>query len=137
MAQATIRNFDVEQGTRWRFQFIVKDSNDSPIDLIADNAEVRMRIKTDYSFGGITVLSASSTGTPNSFIVIHEAAVTGSITVIIPPSETILNFSLGQEINNYVYDIEVESDSLDILRLYKGEWNLFKELTTPDLDFAP
>ncbi len=136
MAQATVRNFDVEQGTQWRFSFILKDSGGSAIDLVADNAEVRMRVKTDYSFGGISVLSASSTGTPNSYIIIHEAAVTGNITVIIPPTETVLNFSLGQEINNYVYDIEVESDSLVIQRVYKGEWNLFKELTTPDSDFT-
>ncbi len=137
MAQATVRNFDVEQGTQWRFSFIVKDSGGSPIDLLADNAEVRMRVKTDYSFGGITAMTASSTGTPNTYITIHEAAVTGNVTVTVPPSETILNFALGQEITAYVYDVEIESDSLDIQRLYKGEWNLFKELTTPDSDFTP
>jgi hypothetical protein len=137
MAQATIRNFDVEQGTQWKFSFIVKDSGGSAIDLLADNAEVRMRIKTDYTFGGLTVLTASSTGTPNSYIAIHAAAVTGNVTVTIPPSETISNFTLGQELTTYVWDIEIESDSLDIQRLYKGEWNLYKELTTPDADFTP
>lgn len=137
MTQATKRNFDVEQGTKWVFSFIVKDSGGSPIDLIADLAEVRMRVKTDYSFGGVTVLTASSTGTPNSFITIHEAAITGNITVTIPASETILNFALSQEITNYVYDIEVETTTLDIQRLWKGEWNLFKELATPDTDFQP
>jgi len=137
MAQATIRNFDVEQGTQHKFSFIVEDSGGSAIDLVADNAEVRMRVKTDYSFGGITVLTASSTGTPNSYITIHDAAITGNVTVTIPPTETIANFTLGEEITSYVYDVEIESDSLDIQRLWKGEWNLFKELTTPDSDFQP
>ena len=137
MAQATIRNFDNEQGTEIKFSFVVQDNDGSPIDLVTDNAEVRMRVKTDYSFGGITVLTASSTGTPNSYITIHEAAVTGNVTVTIPPSETIANFALGQELTSYVYDIEIESDSLNIKRLYKGEWNLFKELATPDSDFTP
>jgi len=137
MTQATKRNFDVEQGTKFEFSFIVKDSTGSPINLIADNAEVRMRVKTDYSFGGITVLTASSTGTPNTFITIHEAAITGNITVVIPASETILNFSLSKEETNFVYDIELEADSVNIQRLFKGEFNLFKELTTPDSDFTP
>jgi len=137
MAQAAIKNFDVEQGTQHKFSFIVQDSGGSPIDLVTDNAEVRMRVKTDYSFGGITALTASSTGTPNSYIEIHVAAVTGNVTVTIPASETIANFALGDEVTSYVYDIEVESDSLNIQRLYKGEWNLYKELTTPDSDFTP
>lgn len=136
MTQATVRNFDNEQGTQIKFSFIVQDSGGSPIDLLADNAEVRMRVKTDYSFGGITVLTASSTGTPNTYITLHEAAVTGNVTVTIPASETIVNFSLGQEVTNYVYDLEIQSDSLNIQRLYKGEWNLFKELATPDSDFS-
>jgi hypothetical protein len=137
MTVATTRNLDVEQGTDYTFSFLVRDSGGSPIDLLAENAEVRMRVKTDYSFGGITVLTASSTGTPNSYISIHEAAVTGNITVAIPASETITNFSLGQEINTYSYDIEAELDSTGIVRLYKGEFTLYKELTTPDSDFTP
>ena len=77
MAQAAIKNFDVEQGTQHKFSFIVQDSGGSPIDLVTDNAEVRMRVKTDYSYGGITVMTASSTGTPNSYITIHETISSG------------------------------------------------------------
>lgn len=137
MTQATTRNLDVEQGTDYTFSFIVKDSGGSPIDLVAENAVVRMRVKTDHTFGGITVLTASSTGTPNSYITLHAAAVTGNITVALPASETITNFSLGQEETNYVYDIEAELDTTGTQRLYKGTFNLFKELATPDTDFAP
>ena len=137
MAQATTRTLDVEQGTDYTFSFLVKDSGGSPIDLLAESTEVRMRIKTDHTFGGITVMTLSSTGTPNSFIALHVAAITGNITVSIPAAETINNFSLGQEINNYVYDIEAELDTTGIQRLFKGEFNLFKELATPDSDFQP
>ena len=136
MTQANRRTIEVEQGTDYTFSFIVKDSGGSPIDLLAENATVRMRVKTDYSVGGITVLTLSSTGTPNAFITLHEAAVTGNITVNIPATETITNFSLSQEVNNYVYDIEATLDSTGIVRLYKGEWNLYKEVTTPDADFV-
>lgn len=136
MTQANRRTIEVEQGTDYTFSFIVKDSGGSPIDLLAENAVVRMRVKTDYSFGGITVLTLSSSGTPNSFITVHAGAVTGNITVNIPATETITNFSLSQEVNNYVYDIEATLDSTGIVRLYKGEWNLYKEVTTPDADFV-
>lgn len=135
MAQANTKDLDVEQGTDFTFSFLVKDSGGSPIDLVAENAVVRMRVKTDYTLGGITVLTASSTGTPNSYISIHEAAVTGNITVSIPASETINNFTLSQESTAYVYDIEVELDTTGIQRLYKGNFTLYKELTTPDADF--
>ena len=137
MTQATRRTLNVEQGTDYVFSFIVKDSGGSPIDLLLENTEVRMRIKTDHSFGAITVMTLSSTGTPNQFIMLHVAAVTGNITVSIPASETITNFTLGQEINNYVYDIEAELDTTGTQRLFKGEFNLFKELATPDTDFQP
>jgi len=137
MTQATRRTLDVEQGTDYTFSFLVKDSGGSPIDLVTENAEVRMRVKTDYSFGGVTLLTLSSTGTPNSYITIHQAAVTGNITVSIPASESITNFTVGEEVNNYVYDIEAELDTTGIIRLYKGEFNMYKEITTPDTDFQP
>jgi len=137
MTQAVRRTLDVEQGTDYTFSFIVQDSGGSPIDLVAENTEVRMRVKSDHSFGGITLLTLSSTGTPNSYIELHVAAVTGNITVNIPATETITNFSLGEEVNNYSYDIEAELDTTGIQRLYKGEFNVYKELTTPDSDFQP
>ena len=136
MAQAPRRTIDVEQGTDYSFSFIVKDSGGSPIDLGAESAEVRMRVKTDYSYGGITVLSASSTGTPNSYITIEPGGVTGKIQVDLPATETSTNFSLGQEVNNYVYDIEVTLTTTGIQRAYKGEFNVYKEITAPDSDFV-
>lgn len=137
MTQATRRTLDVEQGTDYVFSFIVKDSGGSPIDLIAEATEVRMRVKTDHTLGGITMLTLSSTGTPNSFITLHVAAVTGNVTVSIPATETITNFTLNQEVNNFVWDLEAELTSTGIQRLWKGEFNLYKEITTPDSDFGP
>lgn len=135
MAQASTRTLDVEQGTDYTFSFIVKDSGGSPIDLIAENTEVRMRVKTDYSLGAITILTLSSTGTPNSNITLHVAAVTGNITVTVPKADTIA-LTLSEEQTSYVYDIEAELDSTGTQRLYKGDFNIFKENATPDSDFV-
>lgn len=137
MAEATTRNLDVEQGTDYSFSFIVKDSGGSPIDLALENAIARMRIKTDYTLGGITMLTLSSTGTPNSFISIQPGAVTGKIQVDVPATETIANFVLSQAATVYVYDLEIELDTTGIQRAYKGNFTLHKELTTPDSDFQP
>ena len=137
MAQAPTRNINVEQGTDYSFSFLVKDSGGSPINLTAETAEFRMRIKTDYTLGGITMLTLSSTGTPNSHIEVEPGAVTGLVKVNVPATETIANFVLSQEETNYVYDIEFETISYGIQRCYKGAFNLFKELATPDSDFGP
>lgn len=135
MTQATTRNLEVEQGTDYTFSFLVKDSGGSAIDLVSENAVVRMRVKTDYSFGGVTVLSFSSTGTPNNQILIHNGAVTGNITILILPSDTI-GLSLSEEQTDYAYDIEVDLDATGTQRLYKGTFSVFKEITTPDSDFV-
>lgn len=137
MALVPTYTLNVPQGVDYSFSFIVKDSGGSPIDLGTENAEIRMRVKTDYSFGGITVLSASSTGTPNSYITLQPGAITGKVQVDIPATETTLNFSLSQEITSYVYDIEASLDTTGIQRLYQGEFNLSKELTAPNSDFTP
>jgi len=135
MAQANTRQLDVEQGTDYTFSFLVKDSGGSPIDLVSENTEVRMRVKTDYSLGAITILTLSSTGTPNSRISIHQGAVTGNITVSIPKEDTTA-LTLSEEQTSYVYDIEAELDSTGAQRLYKGDFNVYKENATPDSDFV-
>lgn len=134
MTQAVSRNFDVEQGTDWKFEFFIRDSGGSPIDLIAESAQIRMRVKSDYTLGAITYLSLSSTGTPNSRIVIQPGAVTGKVQVNVTAADTIA-LTLSEEQTTYVYDIEADIAATGIQRLYKGEFNLFKELTTPDSDF--
>lgn len=93
-----------------------------------------MRVKSDYSLGAITYLSLSSTGTPNSRIVIQPGAVTGKVQVNVTAADTIA-LTLSEEQTTYVYDIEADLNATGIQRLYKGEFNLFKELTTPDSDF--
>lgn len=135
MAEATTRNLDVEQGTDQSFSFLVQDSGGSPINLTAENGIVRMKVKTDYTLGGITMLTLSSTGIPNTFIDIEPGAVTGLVKVNVPATETIANFVLSAASTVYVYDIELESDSYGIQRLYKGNFTLHKELTAPDSDF--
>jgi hypothetical protein len=135
MAQAPRRNIDVEQGTDYSFSFLVQDSGGSPIDLTTELAEVRMRVKTDYSLGGITVLTFSSTGTPNSLINIEPGGVTGKVEVTIPASET-QSLTLTQEANLYVYDIELTLTTTGIQRAYKGIFTVYKEITTPDTDFV-
>lgn len=134
MAQASTRTLDVEQGTDYTFSFIVKDSGGSPIDLVTENTVVRMRVKSDYSLGAITILTMSSTGTPNSNIGIHVGAITGNITVTIPKEDTIA-LTLSEEQTSYVYDIEAELDTTGNQRLYKGDFNIYKENATPDSDF--
>lgn len=135
MTQASTRTLDVEQGTDYTFSFLVKDSSGSPIDLLSENTVVRMRVKTDYSLAAITILTMSSTGTPNSNIVIHQGAVTGNITVSVPATDTIA-LTLSEEQTSYVYDIEAELDSTGTQRLFKGDFNVFKENAAPDSDFV-
>lgn len=135
MAQAPRRNIDVEQGCDYEFSFLVQDSGGSPISLATENAKVRMRVKTDYSLGGLTVLSFSSTGTPNSNIVLEEGAQTGKVTVNINAADT-QALTLTQEANIYVYDVEIEGDTFGIQRGYKGLLTVYKEITTPDADFV-
>lgn len=134
MAEATRRTLNVEQGTKFSFSFIVKDSGSSPIDLVAENAIVRMRVKTDHTFGGITILTLSSTGTPNNNIIIQPGAVTGKVQVDINAADTIA-LSLAQEATSYFYDIEIDLTTTGTQRLYKGDFIVLKELTTPDSDF--
>ena len=135
MAQAPRRNIDVEQGTAFNFSFIVQDSGGSPISLVTESAVVRMRVKTDYSLGGITVLSFSSTGTPNAQIDIEPGGVTGKVQVNILPSDT-QALTLTQEATIYVYDIEIDLTTTGIQRAYKGLFTVYKEITTPDSDFV-
>lgn len=135
MAQAPRRNIDVEQGTDYNFSFIVQDSGGSPISLVTESAVVRMRVKTDYSLGAITVLSFSSTGTPNSQIVLEPGGVTGKIQVNFLPSDT-QALTLSQEATIYVYDIEVDLTTTGIQRAYRGLLTVYKEVTTPDSDFV-
>lgn len=135
MAQATRRNIDVEQGTDYTFSFIVQDSGGSAIDLTTEAAVARMRVKTDYSLGGITVMSFSSTGTPNSLISLQPGGVTGKVQVSIPAATT-QALTLTQEANVYVYDIEISLTTTGIVRAYKGILTVYKEITTPDTDFV-
>lgn len=135
MAQAPRRNIDVEQGTDYNFSFIVQDSGGSPISLVTESAVARMRVRTDYSLAGITILSFSSTGTPNSQIVIEPGGITGKVQVNIPAADT-QALTLSQEATIYVYDIEVDLTTTGIQRAYKGLFTVYKEITTPDTDFV-
>lgn len=135
MTEATRRAIRIEQGTDDGFSFILKDNGGSPIDLIAENAQFRMRVKTDYSLSAITILTFSSTGVPNSNIVIQPGGITGKVQVNISPSDTIA-LTLTDESTAYFYDIEVTLDATSTQRLFKGDFTLFKELATPDSDFV-
>ncbi len=135
MAQASTRTLDVEQGTDYPFSFIVRDNDGVAIDLVTENAEVRMRVKTDYSLGAITILTMSSTGTPNSYFTIHEGAITGNITLNLPKEDTTA-LTLSTAETSYVYDIEITLDTTGTKRLLKGDFNVFKENATPNSDFT-
>ena len=123
---ATVYNFDASQGSELNVRLNVKDTNGNAINLSGYGARgvVKYRYSSTDSLIDLSPTIVSGTS--------GDAWVSGLIDIYLSGTQTV-NLPVGQ----FVYDIEryptgaVEDANGAVVKLMKGDFNVFPEVTQP------
>ena len=109
---ATIQNISIDQGTTFSLTITVTDLNNNALDLTNYTARSQMR----RSYGASSYVSfTTSTG---------DDPTDGEVTISLTPTQT-----SALKIGRYVYDVEIEDDSGDVIRVLEGIVTVTPEVT--------
>lgn len=108
-------NLTFSQGATWKLAMTYTDAEGTPVDL--SDYTARMQARTSYDAGTATLSLTNGTG-------IALGGTAGTIELLVPAATTA---QIPAE--QYVYDLEIESDSSEVTRVVQGTLIVTPEVT--------
>jgi len=129
---ALIQDINIDQGANHKETFVIQtltnqtlpyNATTNPyIALDLTGYTVRMQVRSSYDAGAVALLATNSNG---KFTVVP---LTGTITLTVLPADTTAILFKGESAD-YVYDIEVQDGSGNVIRPVQGAFVISREVT--------
>jgi len=122
---ANRKDLEIDQGSNYVLHVLIKDSQGTPIDLVAGIYTSRLMMKASLKDGEVALLDLT---TENGGLILHDGGVVGRLSINIVPTDTDSIEILTRTLQG-VYDWELVQGAV-VLRIYEGDMTIIKNTTT-------